>query len=109
MSALRIASPGQPTRHIDLGPSVGRRSFTRGAVYGGVLVTAQPFRPLPVAATSKARREQMKEYRETRVLSCGYVMPKIGETCARRKGHAANGHRSRRNLKAIARRRWANV
>jgi hypothetical protein len=108
VSALRIAAPGQPIRHIDLGPSVGRRSFTRGAVYGGVLVTPIAPKPLPVAATSPERRAQMKAYKDEHV-ACGFVMPRTSEKCARRKGHGANDHRSRRNLDDIARRRWAPV
>lgn len=39
MSALRLSVPGQPTILVDLGPSVGRRTHTRGAVMGGALVS----------------------------------------------------------------------
>lgn len=40
MSALRVAHPGQPTRLVDLGPSTGRITHTRGAITGGAIVEA---------------------------------------------------------------------
>lgn len=106
MSALRIAAPGQPIRHIDLGPSVGRRSFTRGAVYGGVLVTPIAPKPLPLAATSPERRAQMKSYNDANRPRCGFLMPKVRETCARRPGHR-DDHKSARAMRETAERRWA--
>jgi hypothetical protein len=45
MSFLRIVRQGHPvdpSLFVDLGPSVGRRTFTRGAVYGGTLVVGGP-------------------------------------------------------------------
>jgi hypothetical protein len=45
VSVLRICRPGHPvdpSLFVDLGPSVGRRTFTRGAVYGGTLVVGGP-------------------------------------------------------------------
>jgi hypothetical protein len=45
MSVIRIVRQGHPvdpSLFVDLGPCVGRRTFTRGAVYGGALVVGGP-------------------------------------------------------------------
>ena len=108
MSALRISRPGEPVQLVDLGPAVGRIIHSRGPVYGTVAIGIGP--TPAISTTSPARRAQMKEYRQAMVEACGYVMPKLGEKCARRKGHSPeNDHRSRRNLEDIARRRWATT
>jgi uncharacterized membrane protein len=58
VSALRIARPGYVTTLIDLGPAVGRVSFTRGPTAGmrsGVLVVAQ--------SEATRLRDQQRRYR----------------------------------------------
>lgn len=108
MSALRIAVPGEPIRHIDLGPAAGRIVHTRGAIYGGVMVVAHQPKPTEQQLEGK-RAAERKWYAAKRAkVVCGYVMPITGEACARRKDHSpADDHRSRRAMKVIADRRWA--
>jgi hypothetical protein len=38
MALLRISRPGKEPDHIDLGPSTGRTTHTRGMVRGGAIV-----------------------------------------------------------------------
>lgn len=96
MSYLRIAQPGQATRYVDLGPSAVIRA--RGRV-GGELVTPQKAKPLPVPATSEARRVQMAAYKsQRRDGRCGRVM-RTREVCARMAGHG-NQCRTREQLAA---------
>lgn len=118
MSALRVSVPGQPVRLIDLGPDAGRIRHTRGAVYGGVMVVAhQPKKPHVSTEQLERDREAGRRYyathrEEVRARQnaarnrCGYLMPKLKETCGRRPGHR-DDHKSLRGMQEVAERRWA--
>lgn len=103
MSVQRISVPGQPTTLIDLGPSVARRTFTRGMVYGGVMVVATPARKAPQTPEQIARgreierryyernRERLlQEQRERRAVPCGKWMILARVECARKARHAGS-------------------
>ena len=106
MSALRVSRPGKPVQFIDLGPAVGRIIHSRGPVYGSVAVAGSPLAKPTIPGTGRTEtRSGLREVPER----CGYLMPKNGEHCARRVGHATNDHRSERNMEAIRRRRWAEM
>lgn len=85
MSAQRISVKGEPTRHIDLGPAVGRRSFTRGMVYGGVLV---------VSGHGKVPTRRR------------HGMPCDQSTCGRLAGHMGRHQTAARLAELSARRSW---
>ena len=93
MSALRINVPGEPVRHIDLGPAVGRLT---GRGIGGSLVQGNTNAERILPSTTPARRAQMAEYRARRgegpvvplhAETCGRTMPVTGMPCARRPRH----------------------
>lgn len=104
MSALRVSRPGiAGTTLVDLGPSVGRITHTRGPVYGTIAVSGSPL-PKPTIPQA-GNRVGLRDI----PARCGHLMPKNNETCARRAGHTKDDHRSARNLEAIRRRRWAEM
>ena len=104
MAALRISRPGEPTQLLDLGPAVGRIIHSRGPVYGTVAVGIGPAMSPRLPSPSKAAGATE---RWAKVPVCGHLMPKLGETCARKVGHSKDDHRSTRNMQDIRRRRWA--
>lgn len=92
---------------VDLGPAAGRRMFTRGMVYGGVMVVGQPRkrtvdqeRAAQVIEAQKsagrryyaAHREEVrakqKAAREAARPRCRKWMILSREECGRRAGHA---------------------
>ena len=110
---------------VDLGPAAGRRMFTRGMVYGGVMVVGQPRkrtvdqeRAAQVIEAQKAagrryyaahREEVRLRQNETRLANkpkCRKWMPIIREECGRRPGHR-DSCRSAIVMADEARRRWA--
>lgn len=95
MAFLRVVRQGHPINpdlFVDLGPSVGRRVHTRGAVFGGEMVTGQKPKPLPVKPTNGRDRARMKAYREAAKVAkppvlCGRWMILARAECGRTKGH----------------------
>lgn len=93
MSAIRISVPGQPTRFIDLGGSVGRRTMTRGPVYGGVLVVSQPALAKPPSPESLAKHKAANaryfeaKQRRKAVVPCGRWIILSRSECVRHPRH----------------------
>ncbi len=106
MSALRVPGPDGRIRLIDQGPATGRITHTRGATFGGVLVTPIAAKAAITQAQREAGNRAARDYwernrdrknsqqREKRaaekagIVKCGKVMPMVKDVCGRRAGHA---------------------
>ena len=100
MSALRISRPGiAGTTLVDLGPDTPRAMGHRFYLLGEV-ATNTVLRPQPDRAGRTINRASYQGPR------CGYLMPKLGETCYRRP-HLGKDHRSEASVKADIQRRQA--
>ena len=111
MSALRLSAPGQPTRHVDLGPSPARVTAVPYSAVHAANVGAMT----PVLSPGGNAHEWIGARKAFSLRGAKYapepVAPAVcgapmwyGETCARMPGHR-DSHRSRMVMDADAERR----